>query len=383
MRYRAAVWSFLAISLALLLCVPAAHLWDAKTRALVQAHWSKQAHREWATLLFSADAIEARLAASLWRYGISTDPGSVVVGYDGWLHLGDTFAQSVSATRGDALTPQRRRDAIDAGHSLLAWESWLKAQGVQALVFMLGPNKSSVYPDTVPIWARSGGDDPLDVLAETAPSLVLDLRHSLRAAAAESALPLYYATDTHWNQLGATHAFLALGERLREIDGSLQWPLRAPLNVFRVHQRRGGDLANFLRIPMQTPETEVHLDVGDAANHLSTVSDLSTGEVLLQRKHSRVDFPSRTVLAQNPDALNSKRVLWLKDSFGGTISPMMAAAFDQVVQLHYHSPTARDPAQFARLVTEWRPEWLIITAVERDVLSTFRQWAPPASFPSF
>ncbi|HEU4853968.1 MAG TPA: hypothetical protein VFS89_01615 [Nitrosospira sp.] len=70
----------------------------------------------------------------------------------------------------------------------------------------------------------------------------------------------------------------------------------------------------------------------------------------------------RVLLVKSKNALNQKRVLWLRDSFGTAIAPFMAATFSETLQLHY---AAAHPELLARLVDTYKPDYVFITVVER------------------
>lgn len=376
MNCKAGVHVFLAISLATVLLVPIVNLLEPTTLARAQQLLTARDHTRLVRLLFHGDKLVSWVSSRVSFTGISTSSNHVVIGYDGWLHMGDRFASSISAARGsDADAREETASAINL--SLLAWDKWLHGQGVQSLVFMLSPNKSSVYPQTLPKWVTSPLTDPLFPLSNGNHPVVLDLRDDLRHLVGESEYPLYYKTDSHWNQLGAAHAFVLLGERLLRQDPSLQWPLATPLRVEDTQARQGGDLARFLRIAHKLADTEILLSLDRPERFETTVTDFHTGELVAQGTFAVTDFPRRTVYAHTPNALNRRRVLWLKDSFGAGMSPFMSAAFDETVQLHI-TAGMKDRAQTLRqLVQQWRPQLVIFTVVERHALAEIFIASPP------
>lgn len=377
MRYRAAVWSFLAISLCVALCLPALNLADAKTRRDAREHLRQGSGKNLTATLFRADRLEAFAAAALWRLGVSIRPDSVIVGKEGWLHLGDRYARTLSVTRGQGATDLQQR-AARVGTSLRQWDTWLRARGVQDAVVMIGPNKSSVYPHTLPAWVQAErSSDFLLPMQEAAGRMLLNLRPVLQAAAQASGHPLYYRSDTHWNPLGAAHAFETLGQRLRQADPSLSWPLQQPLPLQGSRERPGGDLAVFLRIPDLIRDDEPQLAWGLAGQLETTVTDLDTGKPLLKRRFPRVDYPALTVHAHTPAALNQRRVLWLRDSFGAALSPWMSATFEDVVQLHWNAGMKDGARLLRKLIVDWQPQLVIFTVVERDSLSGLLLAEPP------
>ncbi len=85
--------------------------------------------------------------------------------------------------------------------------------------------------------------------------------------------------------------------------------------------------------------------------------------------------PSMTpIQIKSPKALNKTKVLWLRDSFGSAMSPLIAATFSDVVQMHF---LALEPQSLGDLVERYRPDIVIITSVERDTRNAFFQSLPP------
>mgnify|MGYP006140213497 FL=1 len=326
--------------------------------------------------LFRSDRLEAWLAAAVWRAGISTHPDKVIVGYDDWLHLGDHYASTISEKRGKGHSATQAR-ARKVGRSLQRWQAWLRVQGVSSMHFMIGPNKQTIYPKTLPRWTEDNRPGFVPTLAREGGSFVLDLRSALLATAASHTQELYYRTDTHWNQLGAAHAFVQLGQHMREVDGDLLWPVEAPLSVHREKARAGGDLAHFLRIPHALRDTEIHVKLDRPERYVSTVSDFDTHKLLFKRQFAQVDFPAKTVHVHTAEATNSRRVLWLRDSFGTELSPFMASAFEEIVQLHWHKAMEGEARLFKQLVRQWKPDAVVFTVVERDALSSLFLTTPP------
>jgi hypothetical protein len=368
MNHRTGVSVFMVIAAAVLLAVPASNLTQAATRTLSAQLIAQVDVKGLANQLFRSDQLEAWLATAAWRAGISTHPDKVIVGYDGWLHLGDHYASTLSVMRGERGSARQER-ARELGRSLQRWQAWLRVQGVSSMHFMVGPNKQTIYPQTLPRWVRVNHPGFVPTLAREGGSIVLDLRPALQAAAASHTQPLYYRTDTHWNQLGAAHAFVQLGRRMRELDGDLRLPIEAPLNVQREQSRAGGDLAHFLRISHALRDKEIHLNLDRPERYVSTVSDFDTRKPLFERRFAQVDFPAKTVHVRTPEAANSRRVLWLRDSFGTKLSPFMASAFEEIVQLHWHRGMENDARLFKQLVRQWKPDAVVFTVVERDALS--------------
>ena len=88
-----------------------------------------------------------------------------------------------------------------------------RASGAKFLV-AIPPNSATVYPDELPIWARSNGrTTEYDLLLEDLAAhgvKTVDLRPVMSAA--RSWRPAYYLHDTHWTPRGALAGFNAIVE---------------------------------------------------------------------------------------------------------------------------------------------------------------------------
>lgn len=113
---------------------------------------------------------------------------------------------------------------------------------------VVAPNKQSIYPEYLlgdrALPASTRLDDLLHRLDPSVSGMVIDPRPELRAAKVASGPRLYKKTDTHWNQLGAFHAYRKIVQALERAH-RVSWPDLASLAHYDVVVQRyeGGDLA--------------------------------------------------------------------------------------------------------------------------------------------
>lgn len=316
---------------------------------------------------FSSEPLLRAASGVLYRLGISVSPRQVVVGRAGWLYLGDAQSGSLSAHR-------RAGQASDVrlgqayGDGARRWASFLQGRGVPAFQILVAPDKASVYPGHLPRWALPppgrGAADTL--LAHTDPDLFVDTRAALQRAVATAPAPLFYRNDTHWNALGASHAFEALAQRLRADLPDVVWPAPDEHRLVRLTPRAGGDLADFLRLGPWLTDEEPVLAVSEALG-ARVHQRYGTGERLdparVADARVALTFPIQT---RHDQALNPKRVLWITDSFGKAMDDLMHRTFAEVVTLHWRD-VHRDGGLLIRLLDEVRPEVVIVTVVERSL----------------
>lgn len=316
---------------------------------------------------FSSEPLLRAASGVLYRLGISVSPRQVVVGRAGWLYLGDEQSGSLS-------THRRAGQASDVrlgqsyGDGARQWATHLRGRGVQAFQILVAPDKASVYPEHLPRWALPppgrGATDTL--LAHTDPGLFVDTRAALQRAVAAAPAPLFYRNDTHWNALGASHAFEALAQRLRADLPDVVWPAPDEHRLVRSNPRTVGDLADYLRLgPWLTDEDPV-LAVSEALGarvHQRYGASERLDAARVADPRVALTFPIQT---RHDQALNPKRVLWITDSFGKAMDDLMHRTFAEVVTLHWRD-VHRDGGLLIRLLDEVRPEVVIVTVVERSL----------------
>lgn len=131
---------------------------------------------------------------------------NVVLGKDGWLYFGDTLNDYTGAD------PMSERDIFSAARNLALIREFCERQGARFL-FVVAPNKNSLYPEHMPDLTISGEKhDAQRLLEQLAIQRVpyVDL-FSLFRGQEET---LYFTQDSHWNSKGAALAADAIHQAL-------------------------------------------------------------------------------------------------------------------------------------------------------------------------
>ncbi len=280
----------------------------------------------------------------LMLFGLRTSPSDGFhVGEDGWLFC--TVNEIVEQHRG--LRPASDGELDSILDVIRRRAEWLESAGCRYVV-IVAPDKASVYPDRLPDWLRAPplGPIPLDRLVERArergETALVDVRGRLREERRrDDGSLLYYPYGTHWNPLGAYHAYHALFERLAATDPRLA---PVPLERFTV-----------------TPIREL-ADSWGRTTHLE--EELLQPSFRLARRDAREVVPRsgawktalRRVWEQDDDALPTAIVL--ADSFGENLLPFVVPHFSRTFEVHGYE---LDPP----LVAVFRPDVVIQVVVER------------------
>ncbi len=172
----------------------------------------------------------------------------VLVGKDGWLFytVGDMIDHYSGLLQ---FTPEQLRD----------WQvllekrrDWLAKRGI-AYLFVIAPDKHTVYPEELPNWAvkvrpQTKLDQFIAYMHEHSTVPVLDLRKPVFDA--KQIHPTFLKIDVHWNLFGAFVAYQEVMRALAKEVAGVEAPL--PLSDFTVTNElvTGGDMATLLGLTM-------------------------------------------------------------------------------------------------------------------------------------
>lgn len=179
----------------------------------------------------------------------------VLIGKDGWL-FSRNQQDVVSQVQGLA---QFEDGEVDRWiQALRSCDRWCRDRGI-VFVFVVVPNKHTVYPEFLPDWVRvderpTQTDTLLGALGQT-DIPVLDLRPVMLDAKSAESAPLFYRTDTHWNRLGAFKAYEAIADDLERRGLVLNRILATDLEAKLSPSSPGKDLAGLLGVVSFVKET--------------------------------------------------------------------------------------------------------------------------------
>lgn len=314
----------------------------------------------------------------LYKIGISTDSAQVVIGQDHWLYLGDRYEQTISVKRRGPV-PGQRAVAQSIARAATCWARWLQEKGVRDYRVMLAPDKATVYRERLPGWAQPSAVSATDILMEAVGSeRYVDLRGHLADARLTRLEPIYYRTDTHWNDLGAWVAFQAFGGEVTRGRQSIHWPSDRDVRIGKTVVRAGGDLARFLRLETVLSDLTPNIEIIGIAPIDIEQYEFHSGRLMAAGGNPQIATPEVPLLVRSRQALNGARVLWLRDSFGTALAPFMAATFTETLQMHWGRALENGGKAFAELVDAYRPDYVFVTVVERSALSAMFTTLPPA-----
>lgn len=195
-------------------------------------------------LAFREAFLSGYAAIKVWGLGVSSS-AKVIVGSDGWLFL-DPSSESPGGTSVPAEVRARRWV-----NSLQRWRDWFESRGIR-FVFVLTPEKETIYPEKLPAWHRPPQPaQAAHFVRQFAPPVLgdsfLDLFPLLQQARHDR--EVYFRTDTHWNDDGGWLGYGAIARRLGFT------PVSADSLSIEIVPNFEGDLARMLHLPK--PNTEM------------------------------------------------------------------------------------------------------------------------------
>lgn len=312
--------------------------------------------------IYNTDIVESYTNKFLVNYELSTQPDKTLVGKNGWYFLGDGYFDIVSKFRNGS----DAEDIIEATRKVItsqeSWRNYYKDHNVADFKILVGPNKSTIYPEYLPVWAKSESESISDGLYKSK-DIYVDSRLSLKKA--KSNFPLYYRSDTHWNFYGAGIVFYNFINVIN-INNNIIIPPQEWGEVVENKIISGGDLARFLKVEKFIEDREPVTAINNI-NLEHVVYDFNTKSEVYRGLSPRYGSMNDLLLIETPQALNNKKVLWLSDSFGNALSPYMTATFSHIVKQHWENLAGTKKLE--EIIERWQPDFVFITVVERVSLN--------------
>jgi hypothetical protein len=286
-------------------------------------------------------------------FGVSPAP-NVLIGRDDWLYFLGEDAKSLERNYRGTL-PIADAEIAAVVTELKLRQQFLASLGIAYIVAIV-PEKFTIYPEHLPAWA--GPPTPATPLARLLAALqadgtvhALDLRGPLADAKARERV--YYATDSHWNMLGAAVGY---GVIMREVQRALPEgklaaiahpvmpPYVAGVDVYAGDLARQVGFATHYREPDYAPFAKV---LGDPGGRCARRIDSSADAGFEIYGCARAGLP---------------RAVVYRDSMAIPLIPLLSENFSRAV---YVSDRRLDPA----LIRRERPDVVIDEMVERSLLA--------------
>lgn len=295
---------------------------------------------------------------------IAQEAPAYVEGRDGWLFWNDWQVNDMSQSIG--------RLTLDKA-GIKRWSRYLRglqrdaeAAGSDFYV-VVAPAKWDVYPKLLPGWARTlRGSVSLDLLMRAQPKIpFIDTRKALRESAAKTYEPL----DSHWTPYGGYVAWKAVTRCLRAVDQGTPYGVPKAEGVDRV-----ADSNEFAPQGIE-PGSRPMRTVPDYVRPLPemVVRQVGSGRQLEVGDDNIVDGTLMPATTTTADAQTDQRLLVLRDSTGGALSPLWGATFASTAQYSHGLGTTGPFPDVTKLARKHRADITMIVLTER-----YLGYQPPA-----
>ena len=280
--------------------------------------------------------------------GISISP-EVVVGQSGWLFF-KSESDVLDESRGVInLTEEQIQQWVNQYRER---KEELGQQGIE-MIFVITPNKHTVYPQYLNDWHFPVGETISDqlvrALGQAGVEQIVDLRPTLIQRASQE--QIYRQYDTHWNDRGAYQAYLEIMELV-----PAAYPV-LPNQVRWQPTTQVGDLARFIGVT----ELQDRLDEAEVL-----VSRVVEREGEGRRQTLDQEWVSRTALTDAP------RAIFFSDSFTlEYLYKFLEQSFQESVFKHHRDFRAEIDMGFERdLIEHYQPDLVFYILVERSIPHT-------------
>lgn len=272
--------------------------------------------------------------------------GDVYRGKDGWLFLGYTDTMYMNGQPDDG-TLQHVAD------SLAARASWCAAHRIR-YVFLLAPNKSTVYPQRLPFGVHlvspSAADRLLPMLRARG-VVAVDVRDAMRAES--RTIDVYTPGDTHWNTAGAYVGYEGV---MRALHGA-GYPDLVPRSAITsvTFPPGNGDLIAMAGVSDFMTNQWVNYHFPYRARDVPTPAYATS--------------PSLGRMYASVTALDDRRLPTLVvfgDSYIGAVMPFFSSSFRRVLYMHHDS---LNDTQFSEsVISREHPDVVLQILVERNLV---------------
>jgi len=322
------------------------------------------------TALYNTDVIESYYNFFIYKtLNKSTNPANVIAGKNGDLFLGNKHNKLIYKTLGEY--PFSESQIQNWSNNVWHLQQWFENQGIQ-FILVVAPNKHSIYGENLPRWVIPAKPNLTDRLVDAGKQLganILDLRPIFLNQKPVQEERLYWKTDSHWNELGASIAFT---ETIKTLNAFYQQNIILPTYRFNIIiTKPNGGHSNFLKIQELLPEDyetwmyRVIEDDNEVCTAKIDPDSFEPGQCEMELR-PYLDIHQGPVYTVNEHALNHKSALILADSFLMQNSNLYNKTFNKTWKHKYNYLMDESLQKFIDI---HKPDVVIYQIVERSLFN--------------
>lgn len=297
--------------------------------------------------LFSRSELVKTRNLFRFKFWQLSDAPNILVGKNGWLYfLGET---------GSILTAKEQpytQGELDQWKNVLSSRAEYFAKRGMKYVFVVAPNKQSVYPEFFPLFSSKNSrlDQLSRYLGQYPEVPFISLKDPLiDQKQKKDGVSLYFKTDTHWNELGAFVADQYISSLLSASIPGMQ-PIAASSAKFTKESFSAGDCTKLMGLFGWVKETVPIVKM--VSSTIEPKFEKGTGHA------TEISTFSQAAANKAPKAVI------FHDSFGEAINPYLARHFSRAAYQLRQADLAID----LDLVEAEKPDLIIQEVVERHVV---------------
>ncbi len=281
-----------------------------------------------------------------------------LLGRDKWIFYWGGGSNNYTADRDFSGRHKISRARLDGWyiHHMATLEH-MRTKGAEYALF-IAPNKQSIHPEFLPYKIRQkSGKTILDQFTEYLEGKNVEGFYDLRAdlLALKQSGPVYMRTDTHWNHEGYVLAYRKIIEWARQHAEGI--PVSRSDQDFELEHipEMTGDLGGMVGFASYFAEPS-------ALAALKVPCAEQVENIPLQKYGAEPQKQARRYRCKAA----TKRLLFIHDSFGRWVAPLLAEHFKETITSNFGSPIVLE-----ELIEEFQPDIIVNLRVERQLLSLF------------
>lgn len=274
---------------------------------------------------------------------------NVTLGSGDWMFL--TYDGVAKNIEGKALFSQGELENIKA--RLEEKRDYLHQLG-SSFYLVIGPNKSTIYPEYLPYYINvsdnSRTDQLLEYLKKNSTIKVIEIKDKLLEAKAKN--QLYYKTDSHWNHNGSFICYMEIMKTLKKDYPELPVYSKSDFDVTPDTMLIGGDISIMLALKNEYRQVSYNYRRKEYMPQLSNYHS---------KEYQIFEDPGHnpTTVIEAPDTTLLK-IINFHDSFSGFLWDFIPLNFSKSVFVWTH--------EFRKeIIEKEKPDIVIYTIVERDI----------------